>query len=104
MKCKKCGNYIHELKCHVFTRDGADDDILIPIIHHKEKGSCYYIQAPLYCTMFEFDNYSEFSECITCPKCDKFPFEDGTSINTYDFSNVVFGQEIEKYILNGDKE
>lgn len=100
MKCKKCGNYIRTVNCHCFTREGADTYISIPIMHPR--GSCYYIQAPICCTMFEFDNYSEFMECITCPKCDQFPFEEGTSINIYEFANVVFGQEIEKNVLNGE--
>lgn len=101
MKCKKCGNYISFVKCHCFTREGADDFVPVSIKHPR--GSCYYIQAPMYCTMFEFDNYDEFQEHIYCPKCNQFPFEEGTSINIYEYADVVFGQE-EKNTLNGEKE
>ncbi len=101
MKCKKCGKYIKFVKCHIFSRYGDDDYLKIPIKHPK--GSCYYIQAPMDCTMFEFDNYDEFTDHISCPECDEFPFRKGTSINVYEYADVVFGQE-ENYMLNGERE
>lgn len=101
MKCKKCGKYIKHVNCHCFTREGADDYERIPIMHPR--GSCYYIRVPTYCTMFEFDNYEEFVDHISCPECNQFSFEEGTSINTYEYADVVFGQE-EKFTFNGEKE
>ena len=94
MKCKSCGKYIKYVNCHHFAYDGSDSFHKAKINKAKEKGTCYSISAPKTCTMFEFEySYDEFIENIECPECGKFPFKKDCSINTYEFADVVFGQE-----------
>jgi hypothetical protein len=84
----------------MFTYDGQDDYVEAKINKPKIKGACSFISVPKKLTMFHFDNYGEFSDNISCPICDKFPFEG--SIETHEFAHVVFGVSEEK-TLNGDE-
>jgi hypothetical protein len=102
MKCKRCGNYIKTVKCHVFTYDGSDDYINVPILKPKVKGTCYYLRGiPKNLTMFEFEEYyEEFKSNISCPKCGNYPFKE-ESINIVECADVIFGVSKEKEINQG---
>ena len=102
MKCNKCGKSIKYVNCHYFNYVGTDSYEKIKIQGTKKDGSCYFIKdVEKTLTMFEFENsYEDFKDQISCPECDKFPFED-KSINIVQTATIIFGVSEEKEIIDG---
>ena len=94
MKCSKCGKEIDSVRVHRFTYDGADTYTNEKILG-GEDDTCYYLDIDKKATMFDFEDcYDDFITTISCPLCDKYPF-DG-SISIYNRAHVVFGISKEK--------
>ena len=89
MKCNKCGQEITNVIVHRFTYNGSDTYSNEPILGGEEE-TCYFIDIDTQATMFEFeDSYEDFIETISCPICDKYPFQG--SITIHKRAHVVFG-------------
>jgi len=90
MKCRSCKEKITHVNCHVFNRYGGDDSIKVGI-HGGGRWGCYCIAVAKSATMFEFDDsIDEFKDNISCPKCHRFPFGNG-SVSIHEYASVIFG-------------
>ncbi|MEE1255962.1 MAG: hypothetical protein UHN47_05565 [Lachnospiraceae bacterium] len=89
MKCEKCGKQIDEVKIDVFTREGKDILVLVPIIEY-ENGAVGIETDTNWCG---YDlTQEEQADCITCPCCGLFPFKND-EIQTHEILRVVCFKE-----------
>lgn len=87
MICEKCGKEINELVINKFQYDGSDVDVKVPIVAEDNETGAVYFDDNSNWTGYELTE-EEQSECIYCPHCGKFPFED-KEIQVYDIVRVV---------------
>ena len=72
MTCEKCGKIIGSVKINVFTREGSDIDVLVPVIEY-DNGAVGIETDSNWCG---YDlSEEEKMESISCPCCGEFPFE-----------------------------
>ncbi|KSU00730.1 hypothetical protein [Lactococcus lactis] len=82
MKCEKCNKEIEYVNCHYFTQQlylvslGAYEGEKYYQAEIKGGGKeAYYINVPTFITALEFtDSIPDLVDSISCPECDKFPF------------------------------
>lgn len=85
MKCENCGAEIEKVKISVFTKEGNDVDILVPVIEY-ENGAVGIETDSNWCG---YDlSQSEQAECILCPCCGCFPFK-RNEIQTHEILRLV---------------
>lgn len=103
MKCKNCNKEIEYVNCHYFTQQlhpvslGASEDekYYQAEIKGREEEE-YYINVPTFITALEFtDSIPDLVDSISCPFCNKFPFN----------SNAVelYNETVDMVFMGGEK-
>jgi len=75
IRCEKCGNYISSVKVNRFMPDGSDKFFTADLVKTTTSSNAVYIDVDENWTGYECSD-EEKPDTITCPYCNKFPFED----------------------------
>ncbi len=71
--CNKCGKPLPEIEADVFDHEGADDWVRFKIHPYHNEAVC--VDLPMSWTGFDLSD-EEARECIRCPQCKEYPFDD----------------------------
>lgn len=86
IRCEKCGTILESVEVDIFDHEGSDYWCDVGFYEHDNG---IYLDLPFNWCGHEFDDDDEDKrECIRCPHCKEYPFED-TEIQTYEFDRVV---------------
>ena len=99
IKCKHCGEVLHEVEADCFLMDGDDDWFPFPITSEEDGGALFRLPIE-WCGADLSDGERE--DCIRCPKCREYPFSETISMNVRPYLEVVsFDSETEEERWNG---
>lgn len=87
MICEKCGKEIHEVVINVFTREGSDVDVKIPIYFEDKETNAVCFETNANWCGYELTE-DEQMEDISCPHCKQFPFNH-KEVQVHDVVRVV---------------
>ena len=85
INCNKCGKPIQKIEADVFDHEGADFWELFPI--NPYKNTAVYVDLPTSWTGCDLSE-DEARECIRCPHCKEYPFDD-QEIHVHMLASVV---------------
>lgn len=90
--CKHCGFPVNEVLCSCFTHEGADSEASFPVEEPAQHPGVAEFFVPTSWTGYDLTT-EEQAECILCPHCRKFPFDEKAGINVQTLVSVVCFEE-----------
>lgn len=87
MKCSKCGKEIKTVHMNMFDSYGGGDSFVEHDFEEHEKDAIV-IDTTKNFVGYELDE-EEMVNCIECPHCKKYPFDEKSGVQMYEFIRVV---------------